>query len=61
MLCSLDWESVDGVVVDHVCYARERSAKLAENIMTARGGLYSHVHKSCTAPEIERVVIIAGN
>lgn len=51
MLSTLDGEFVDGVVVDHLGYAVERLAELAENIATLRICHDLHVHETTDASE----------
>ena len=50
MLCALDGQAVEGVVVDHVGNGGEGPAELAKDELAGRGLLDPHVHEAVAAP-----------
>ena len=53
MFGSLDGKPIDGVVVDHMGYSGEGSAKLSQDVLVPIRLLDSHMHKPVAAPVID--------
>ena len=65
MFRPLDWQTVDGVVADHVRYGGEGAAELAQHVVAAAGQLDPHVHEPVAAPahhsrvSIENLILVS--